>query len=140
MLQEELEKAKEFLQTEMGKAVNINSRMLPYNFTKDEINSFTKKFQSIDKDKKGYITINDLRTHLNVCEYFFLLSISRLQNTLFHVIFLLFFSFFIFVLPKAIHSYAFFSFTLKFTLRINKKINVQLIFSAYAIQCKYCYH
>lgn len=62
---EELEKTKEFLHKEMGHDVNTKIKDAPYNLLKDEINSFTKKFQSIDKDKKGYITFNDLRMHLN---------------------------------------------------------------------------
>ncbi|CAL1291074.1 unnamed protein product [Larinioides sclopetarius] len=61
---EEYEKAMEFLRTEMGQDVNRKARVTPVNFSKDEIASFTKKFQTLDKDRKGYITINDLRQSL----------------------------------------------------------------------------
>ncbi|GFW54198.1 probable glycerol-3-phosphate dehydrogenase, mitochondrial [Trichonephila clavipes] len=61
---EEYEKAMEFLRTEMGQDVNRKARVTPVNFTKDEITSYTRKFQTLDKDRKGYITINDLRQSL----------------------------------------------------------------------------
>ncbi|GFQ90669.1 glycerol-3-phosphate dehydrogenase, mitochondrial [Trichonephila clavata] len=63
---EEYEKAMEFLRTEMGQDVNRKARVTPVNFTKDEIASYTRKFQTLDKDRKGYITINDLRQSLKV--------------------------------------------------------------------------
>lgn len=34
--------------------------------SKDEINLYVKRFQRIDIDKKGYITVNDLRRHMKV--------------------------------------------------------------------------
>ncbi|XP_035230807.1 glycerol-3-phosphate dehydrogenase, mitochondrial-like isoform X2 [Stegodyphus dumicola] len=61
---EEYEKAIEFLHTEMGQDVNRRSRVSPVNFSKDEIKAYTNKFQTLDKDKKGYITLNDLRQNL----------------------------------------------------------------------------
>lgn len=72
----------------MGHDVNIKSKDAPYNFSKDEINSFTKKFQSIDKDKKGYITLNDLRKHLSVSMkiLFLFFSCNTYLNKLFFII------------------------------------------------------
>ncbi|XP_071043850.1 glycerol-3-phosphate dehydrogenase, mitochondrial [Parasteatoda tepidariorum] len=59
--QEEHKKALEFLQTEMGQDVNRQARETPTNLTKEEVFAYTKKFQTLDKDKKGYITFSDLR-------------------------------------------------------------------------------
>ena len=36
--------------------------------SKEEVNKCVKQFQRIDVDKKDYITVNDLRRHLKVCE------------------------------------------------------------------------
>lgn len=35
--------------------------------SKDEINTYVKNFQRIDIEKKGYITLNDLRRFMKVC-------------------------------------------------------------------------
>lgn len=57
--------ASEFLQNEMGQMVNRASRdKLPINLTKEEINTYIKRFQIIDKDRKGYVSINDIRRGL----------------------------------------------------------------------------
>ncbi|XP_077296275.1 glycerophosphate oxidase 1 isoform X2 [Arctopsyche grandis] len=57
--------ASEFLQNEMGQMVNRASKdKLPINLTKDEINTYIKRFQIIDKDRKGYVSINDIRRGL----------------------------------------------------------------------------
>lgn len=57
--------ATEFLQNEMGQNVNRASRdKIPINLTKDEIKLYIKRFQIIDKDRKGYVSINDIRRSL----------------------------------------------------------------------------
>ncbi|CAG2053062.1 unnamed protein product, partial [Timema podura] len=57
--------ASEFLQNEMGQTVNRASRdKIPINLTKDEIQSYIKRFQIMDKDRKGYVSINDIRRGL----------------------------------------------------------------------------
>ncbi|XP_054721428.1 glycerol-3-phosphate dehydrogenase, mitochondrial-like [Uloborus diversus] len=61
---EEYEKAMAFLRTEMGQDVNRKARVAPVNFSEEEVYSFTKKFQTLDKDRKGYITVNDLKLNL----------------------------------------------------------------------------
>ena len=67
--EKQLEKAKEFLQNEMGETVNRELRStVPISLTKDEINRFSKQFHSIDRDRKGYIGINDLRKSLKVIQ------------------------------------------------------------------------
>ncbi|KAJ8321071.1 hypothetical protein KUTeg_002658 [Tegillarca granosa] len=61
--QEEIKKATEFLQCEMGLNLGTGSTNVPINFTKDEINAHAKRFKSLDIDNKGYITVNDLRRY-----------------------------------------------------------------------------
>ncbi|XP_066143911.1 glycerol-3-phosphate dehydrogenase, mitochondrial isoform X1 [Euwallacea fornicatus] len=57
--------ATEFLQTEMGQNVNRASRdKIPINLSKEEIQLYIKRFQIIDKDRKGYVSINDIRRSL----------------------------------------------------------------------------
>ncbi|XP_064597841.1 LOW QUALITY PROTEIN: glycerol-3-phosphate dehydrogenase, mitochondrial-like [Liolophura sinensis] len=60
---EEMEHCKRFLRREMGLDLKSASQNVPINFTKDEINQYVKRFQSLDADKKGYITVNDLRKY-----------------------------------------------------------------------------
>ncbi|KAL7631907.1 UNVERIFIED_CONTAM: hypothetical protein RMT77_017786 [Armadillidium vulgare] len=61
----QLEEAKIYLQTEMGQTVNRASReKIPINLTKSEISDYIKRFNSLDVDKKGYISLNDLRRSL----------------------------------------------------------------------------
>ncbi|CAG9825041.1 unnamed protein product [Phaedon cochleariae] len=57
--------ATEFLQNEMGQSVNRASRdKIPINLSKEEIQLYIKRFQIIDKDRKGYVSINDIRRSL----------------------------------------------------------------------------
>ncbi|KAK0181922.1 hypothetical protein PV327_000103 [Microctonus hyperodae] len=57
--------ASSFLANEMGQMVNRASRdKIPINLTKDEIQLYIKRFQIIDKDRKGYVSINDIRRGL----------------------------------------------------------------------------
>lgn len=63
----QMEKANEYLQQEMGQNVNRASKdRLPINLSKDEIQLYIKRFQIIDKDRKGYVSINDIRRSLKV--------------------------------------------------------------------------
>jgi len=63
----QIEKATEFLAHEMGQMVNRTSReKIPINLSKDEITQYIKRFKIIDKDNKGYISINDIRRSLKV--------------------------------------------------------------------------
>lgn len=66
VLKEELERAMRFLNLEMGLDLKDESKNIPINFTKDEINVYIKRFRSLDTDNKGYITITDLRTYFKV--------------------------------------------------------------------------
>lgn len=61
----QLKNANEFLATEMGMQVNRSSKdKVPINLSKEEIQSYIKRFGLIDKDNKGYISINDIRRSL----------------------------------------------------------------------------
>lgn len=51
----------------MGQMVNRASRdKIPINLSKEEIQLYIKRFQIIDKDRKGYVSINDIRRSLKV--------------------------------------------------------------------------
>ncbi|XP_011496402.1 PREDICTED: glycerol-3-phosphate dehydrogenase, mitochondrial isoform X1 [Ceratosolen solmsi marchali] len=59
--------ASEFIANEMGQIVNRTSRdKIPINLTKDEIQLYIKRFKIIDKDHKGYVSINDIRRGLKL--------------------------------------------------------------------------
>ncbi|XP_058797658.1 glycerol-3-phosphate dehydrogenase, mitochondrial isoform X1 [Phymastichus coffea] len=63
----QLKEANVFLANEMGQIVNRASRdKIPINLTKDEIQLYIKRFQIIDKDRKGYVSINDIRRGLKL--------------------------------------------------------------------------
>ncbi|XP_052747288.1 glycerol-3-phosphate dehydrogenase, mitochondrial isoform X1 [Bicyclus anynana] len=63
--QKQTKAAQDFLANEMGQMVNRASRdKIPINLTKDEIQSYIKRFQIIDKDRKGFVSINDIRRSL----------------------------------------------------------------------------
>lgn len=63
--QNHIKKATEFLANEMGQIVNRASKeKIPINLTKEEIQLYIKRFQIIDKDNKGYVSINDIRRAL----------------------------------------------------------------------------
>ena len=60
--QEEYQKAIDFLTIEMGQKPTHEVEMLEViELSKNEVNRFTKQFHSMNKDKKGSISINDLR-------------------------------------------------------------------------------
>ncbi|XP_028155758.1 glycerol-3-phosphate dehydrogenase, mitochondrial-like isoform X3 [Ostrinia furnacalis] len=61
----QIKMANDFLAAEMGQMVNRASRdKIPINLSKDEIQTYIKRFQIIDKDRKGYVSINDIRRSL----------------------------------------------------------------------------
>ncbi|XP_045512565.1 glycerol-3-phosphate dehydrogenase, mitochondrial isoform X1 [Pieris brassicae] len=63
--QKQMKMAADFLANEMGQMVNRASRdKIPINLNKDEIQTYIKRFQIIDKDRKGYVSINDIRRSL----------------------------------------------------------------------------
>lgn len=58
--------AMEFLNYEMGLAVNKSSKDEPVNLSSSELSTYRKRFEVIDKDKKGYVSINDIRRAMKV--------------------------------------------------------------------------
>ncbi|KAK2708708.1 glycerol-3-phosphate dehydrogenase, mitochondrial-like [Artemia franciscana] len=59
------EMAMEFLKTQMGQQVNRQSRQLiPINLTREEMGKYIKRFQALDRDKKGFVSVNDVRKSL----------------------------------------------------------------------------
>lgn len=67
LLQNQIKQANEFLASQMGLMINRASRdKIPITLTKDEIQMYIKRFQVIDKDNKGYVSINDIRRSLKV--------------------------------------------------------------------------
>ena len=65
--QNQYETTTRFLQLEMGQNVNRASRdKIPINLNKTEVQTYIKRFGLIDKDKKGFISINDIRNSLKV--------------------------------------------------------------------------
>ncbi|XP_072155299.1 glycerol-3-phosphate dehydrogenase, mitochondrial isoform X2 [Bemisia tabaci] len=59
------DEATNFLANEMGQLVNRASRdKIPINLTKEEIQMYIKRFGIIDKENKGYVSINDIRRGL----------------------------------------------------------------------------
>ena len=51
----------------MGKDANRASRdSIPINLTKSEISEYVNIFNLLDKEKKGFISVNDIRRSLKV--------------------------------------------------------------------------
>ncbi|XP_046386754.1 glycerol-3-phosphate dehydrogenase, mitochondrial [Ischnura elegans] len=58
----QFEAATHFLQSEMGHNVNRASQeRIPIDLTKEEVATYRKRFQAIDQERKGYVSINDIR-------------------------------------------------------------------------------
>ncbi len=51
----------------MGLDLKDESKQVPINFTKDEINTYISRFRALDTGNKGYITVTDLRRYFKVC-------------------------------------------------------------------------
>lgn len=52
----------------MGMSVNRASRdKIPITLSKEEIKMYVNRFQLIDQDRKGYVSINDIRRSMKVC-------------------------------------------------------------------------
>jgi glycerol-3-phosphate dehydrogenase len=65
--QAQLEEAMNFLKTQMGKDVNRKSREnIPINLKKEEMAMYVKRFNTIDREKKGYITVTDMTRSMKV--------------------------------------------------------------------------
>ena len=63
----QMDAAAEFLKTEMGLRANREIKKASMSdLSKDEVGKYTNKFNALDKDRKGYIGINDLRRSVKV--------------------------------------------------------------------------
>ncbi|XP_033127941.1 glycerol-3-phosphate dehydrogenase, mitochondrial-like [Anneissia japonica] len=62
--EEELKKAHKFLCSEMGLSCHTSLLNVPLKFSQPEIDKYTKRFQTLDKAKKGFITALDVRNYL----------------------------------------------------------------------------
>lgn len=63
----QLAMAQDFLGHEMGQAVNRNLKeRIAIQLSMEEREKYIKRFQIIDKDRKGYVSINDIRRALKV--------------------------------------------------------------------------
>uniref|UniRef100_A0A183BHE4 Glycerol-3-phosphate dehydrogenase n=1 Tax=Globodera pallida TaxID=36090 RepID=A0A183BHE4_GLOPA len=56
--------ARNFINNEMGQEARMQSVSdVPLNLTKEEMQLAKERFNQLDKDKKGHITVNDIRRH-----------------------------------------------------------------------------
>ncbi|CAJ0946480.1 unnamed protein product, partial [Mesorhabditis belari] len=60
----QLEMARTFIDKEMGQEARAQAvSNVPLNLTKEEMQQAKERFNQLDKDRKGHITVNDLRRH-----------------------------------------------------------------------------
>ena len=63
----QMENALKFLNTQMGKDANRAAKEnIPITLTKNEISEYVKRFNNLDIERKGYLTVNDIRKILKV--------------------------------------------------------------------------
>lgn len=81
--------AVKFLREEMGQQVNRQSRdKIAINLSREEISNYIKRFQALDKEKKGYISINDIRRGLKVrCLHLISFKLVFLVNRILGLVF-----------------------------------------------------
>jgi len=60
----QLEQARHFIDREMGQEARAQSVMnVPLNLTKEEMQAAKERFNQLDRDRKGHITVNDIRRY-----------------------------------------------------------------------------
>lgn len=63
----QIKAANEFLTHQMGLAASRKTKEnVPINLSGDEVKMYKKRFGIIDKDSKGYVSVNDIRRALKV--------------------------------------------------------------------------
>ncbi|XP_006817735.1 glycerol-3-phosphate dehydrogenase, mitochondrial-like [Saccoglossus kowalevskii] len=62
---EEHDEAIKFLYEQMGSSCRENLMNIPINFSEEDIKKYNKKFDCLDRGKKGYITLLDVRKFLD---------------------------------------------------------------------------
>jgi len=61
----QMEEAVYFLKTQMGQDANRAAKeSIPITLTKSEVAEYVRRFNNLDKERKGYLTVNDIRTIL----------------------------------------------------------------------------
>ena len=69
----QMEDAMTFLKTQMGKDANRAAKeSIPITLTQNEVAEYVKRFNSLDKERKGFVVLNDIRTILRVSWRIFL--------------------------------------------------------------------
>lgn len=77
--EKQLEQANDFLAFEMGNIVSREpSEDFPTNLTKEEILNHIKRFKHLDKDRKGFVSIADIKRALEVRVQFDLLNLYKI--------------------------------------------------------------
>ncbi len=67
----QMEEAVYFLKTQMGQDANRAAKeSIPITLTKSEVAEYVRRFNNLDKERKGYLTVNDIRTILKVSTFF----------------------------------------------------------------------
>lgn len=60
--------ARKFIDHEMGQDARAQSVLdVSLNLTKEEMKAAKDRFNQLDRDRKGNITVNDIRRHFRVC-------------------------------------------------------------------------
>ncbi len=63
----QIEDAMVFLKTQMGKDANREAKdSIPITLTKAEVSDCVKRFNVLDSDKKGYVSLTDIRRAMRV--------------------------------------------------------------------------
>ena len=93
--QKQTEDAVKFLNTQMGKEANRAAKeSIPITLTKSEISEYVKRFNTWDTERKGYLTIKDIRKMMRVSFWLFVTSLFCLCDiikidTVLHILLLL---------------------------------------------------
>lgn len=62
-----MELARTFIDRQMGQEARAQSvSEVPLNLTKEEMQAAKERFNQLDRDRKGHITVNDIRRHFRV--------------------------------------------------------------------------
>ena len=77
----QMKDALNFLNTQMGKNANLAAKQnSPITLTHLEVAEYVQRFNILDLERKGYLTVNDIRKILKVPRLFFIQHISDLVN------------------------------------------------------------
>lgn len=62
--EKQMQTARDFINNEMGQEARMQSvSNVPLNLTKEEMQAAKERFNQLDRDRKGHITVNDIRRH-----------------------------------------------------------------------------